>query len=247
MGQFVADALEPESHRVPASARRGRTRHSVTDLDRPFQGASRVRSLGAFSAQCPAVERSRMPECAGYVRQGGGLVVALGQRSDPSSYNSSPSPRPASARPARCQTQRSAALHNVRARSPISLIRSSEKYGKEFDAMLSQVPVYNYWPVTPSAEQTRTLVSFADGAPALMERTFKGARTGHVLLWTTPLARWAVAVVAGRRDRRRLERVSSAREWLGISRADESDRSVHGGQIRRVAQFRGWRQRQSAA
>ena len=34
-------------------------------------------------------------------------------------------------------------------------------------------------------------MSFADNAPALLERTFKGARTGRVLLWTTPLARRA--------------------------------------------------------
>ena len=31
--------------------------------------------------------------------------------------------------------------------------------------------------------------SFADGAPALIERTFKGPKTGRVLLWTTPLSR----------------------------------------------------------
>ena len=32
-------------------------------------------------------------------------------------------------------------------------------------------------------------MSYADGAPALVERTFKGPRTGRVLLWTTPLSR----------------------------------------------------------
>jgi hypothetical protein len=35
------------------------------------------------------------------------------------------------------------------------------------------------------------LLSLTDNAPALLERTFKGSRTGRVLLWTTPLARRA--------------------------------------------------------
>jgi hypothetical protein len=50
--------------------------------------------------------------------------------------------------------------------------------------------VYRYWRLAPPPqpiEGTRTLLSFADGAPALRERTFKGPRTGRVLLWTTPL------------------------------------------------------------
>ena len=36
---------------------------------------------------------------------------------------------------------------------------------------------------------SRTLLSYADGAPALIERAFKGPKGGRVLLWTTPLSR----------------------------------------------------------
>jgi hypothetical protein len=36
------------------------------------------------------------------------------------------------------------------------------------------------------------LLSYADGAPALLERTFKGSKTGRVLLWTTPLSRRSI-------------------------------------------------------
>jgi hypothetical protein len=43
-------------------------------------------------------------------------------------------------------------------------------------------------------------VSFADGAPALLERSFKGTKTGRALLWTTPLDRRAVAFTAAHRD-----------------------------------------------
>ena len=50
------------------------------------------------------------------------------------------------------------------------------------------MPIYKYWSVKP-LDGSRTLLRFADGAPALLERTFKGQRTGHVLLWTTPLSR----------------------------------------------------------
>ncbi len=50
------------------------------------------------------------------------------------------------------------------------------------------MPVYRYWVVTPP-EGSRVLLNYADGAPALLERTFKGSRTGRVLLWTTPLSR----------------------------------------------------------
>jgi hypothetical protein len=45
--------------------------------------------------------------------------------------------------------------------------------------------------VVKQSEGARSLVTFADGAPALIERSFKGAKTGRVLLWTTPLARHA--------------------------------------------------------
>jgi hypothetical protein len=62
------------------------------------------------------------------------------------------------------------------------------RYHKELDAVLAQVPVYRYWSVTAN-QGARTLLTFADNAPALIERTIRGPKTGHVLLWTTPLAR----------------------------------------------------------
>ncbi len=55
--------------------------------------------------------------------------------------------------------------------------------------MLSLVPVFRYWPVKQVVNGTHTLLTFSNGAPALLERTFKGPRTGRVLMWTTPLSR----------------------------------------------------------
>ena len=64
-----------------------------------------------------------------------------------------------------------------------------QRYGKDLDTVLAMVPVYRYWPIKQPVEGTHTLLSYSDGAPALLERTFKGPKTGRVLLWTTPLSR----------------------------------------------------------
>ena len=55
--------------------------------------------------------------------------------------------------------------------------------------MLEQPPVYKYWPIAVPDDAGLVLVRFADGAPALLERTFKGPKVGKVLLWTMPLSR----------------------------------------------------------
>ncbi len=61
------------------------------------------------------------------------------------------------------------------------------------------MPVYHYWPVKEVVPEVRTLVSYSDGAPALLERNFKGPKTGSVLMWTTPLSR-VPDLGPGRRD-----------------------------------------------
>ena len=63
------------------------------------------------------------------------------------------------------------------------------KYPGPSSEVLSQVPVSKYWSVKPHDEGSRVLLAYADKAPALIERVFKGSRTGRVLLWTTPLSR----------------------------------------------------------
>jgi hypothetical protein len=63
-----------------------------------------------------------------------------------------------------------------------------ERFFEKLDEQFAVTQVYRYWKLTPH-EASRPLLNFADGAPALVERTFRGARTGRVLLWSTPLAR----------------------------------------------------------
>ena len=50
------------------------------------------------------------------------------------------------------------------------------------------LPLLDIKPTPQPIEGTRTLLTFADGAPALIERAFKGPKPGRVLLWTTPLS-----------------------------------------------------------
>ena len=122
----------------------------------------------------------------GYVREGGGLVVALGLRTDPSNYNGEAA---APLLPAQVGTAKNLEpatsfgqadfSHPLFSRSP-----------KDLDADLSQVPVWRYREVKP-VEGTRILLRYQDNAPALLERSFPRAKIGRVLLWTTPLARRA--------------------------------------------------------
>jgi hypothetical protein len=65
-----------------------------------------------------------------------------------------------------------------------------QRFAKDFEAQLALIQVYRYWGVKPQ-EGSRALLTFADGAPAVVERAFKGQKTGRVLLWCTPLARRA--------------------------------------------------------
>ena len=117
----------------------------------------------------------------GYVREGGGLVVALGARSEPTSYNGKAA---APLLPAQLETIKPKGANTFFARAdlahPLFL-----RFPREIDAEFSRIPAYRAWNVKP--QDSRTLLSFTDGSPALLERTFQGPKAGHVLLWTLPL------------------------------------------------------------
>jgi hypothetical protein len=70
-----------------------------------------------------------------------------------------------------------------------------ERGGKDLAAQLGLAPIFRYWTVkTNEGNAAHTLLYYSDGAPALMERVFKGPKSGKVLLWTTPLCRVPVNV-----------------------------------------------------
>jgi hypothetical protein len=121
-----------------------------------------------------------------YVHEGGGLVVGAGARCRAENYNGS---IPSQILPAQLDapvatTPKTATFGKVAdVTHPLF-----DRYSEGIDAQLATMPVYKYWKVNGSGAG-RALMTFADGAPALLERTFQGPRTGRVLMWTTPLAR----------------------------------------------------------
>ena len=123
----------------------------------------------------------------GYVHEGGGLVVGLGDRCKPENYNG---PTASQILPAQLEPNRPSSGETTFGKVADVTHPLFQRYAKEIDPQLALVPVYRYWSVKPP-EGSRVLLSFADGAPALLERTFKGSKTGRVLLWTTPLSRRA--------------------------------------------------------
>jgi hypothetical protein len=125
-----------------------------------------------------------------YVREGGGLVVAPGERTreGAAEYNSGTA---AALLPGSIGTLRdhraefftfgkAEAAHPIFAQSGTSL--------PDLLTQLGNVPIHRSLEVTPAKEST-VLLRYQDGSPALLERTFPGNPAGHVLLWTTALAR----------------------------------------------------------
>jgi hypothetical protein len=124
-----------------------------------------------------------------YVSEGGGLVVAPGNLSKPESYNQAAASRI-------LPRQLADAEHKANPPTNMGDVANVthpifERYGRDWASMLSQVPVYKYWPVRGADNAGIVLLKFADGAPALLERNFKGPKVGKVLLWTLPLSRRA--------------------------------------------------------
>jgi Aerotolerance regulator N-terminal len=183
---FVAAALDPDpSPSAPRSFEINRIR--------PTEFLAKYRdTLKNFSSVFLLNVASLDEECwellNRYVHEGGGLVVGLGDRCQAGNYNG-----------LAARQVMAAALDQVRSAPADThfgkvadvthpLFQRNEK---EIEPLLAQVPIYRYWSIKPSEVGTRVLLSYADSAPALLERTFKGAKTGRVLLWTTPLARRA--------------------------------------------------------
>ncbi len=122
-----------------------------------------------------------------YVHEGGGLVFGLGDRCNPDNYNG---PTASQILPAQLEPNPPSKGETSFGKVADVTHPLFQRYAAEIDPQLALAPVYRYWSVKPP-EGSRVLLSYADGAPALLERTFKGSKTGRVLLWTTPLSRRA--------------------------------------------------------
>ena len=183
---YVAAALDPD----PAP---GAPRSFEVEATRPSELSTRYRdSLKNFAAvfllDVERLDDSGWGLINAYVHEGGGLVVGPGSRSRPDSYNG---PIAGQVLPAQLAEPASPPGEGTTFGKIADVTHPLfDRYARDLDAQFAVMPVYRYWKLAPSTA-SRTLLNFADGSPALLERTFKGPRTGRVLMWTTPLARRA--------------------------------------------------------
>jgi hypothetical protein len=181
---FVEKALAPEASIAPGGA--ASPFRVERETLKQFEGRARL-SLKDYAAvfllNVDGLSAADWGKLALYVREGGGLVVAPGDRADASAYGQAA----ASILPATLDEKKAPPSGTTFGRADFDHPLFN-RHPKLLDPELTAWPVYRYWGVKPS-DSSRTILKYADGNPALLERSFKGTRTGHVLLWTTPLAR----------------------------------------------------------
>jgi hypothetical protein len=181
--EFVAAALDPDPNAALARPVHVETVRAP-ELGTKF-GGNLQRFATIFLLNVTKPSEQDWSALNQYVREGGGLVVAPGNLSKPESYNSASQLLP---------RQLADAWHTAKPPTNMGNVANLnhplfERYGRDWASMLAQVPVYKYWPVRGANDAGLILLRFADGAPALIERNFKGPKTGKVLLWTLPLSR----------------------------------------------------------
>jgi Aerotolerance regulator N-terminal len=182
---FVAAALDPNPG---ASALRPVHVEKVTAKELGARHNGNLQDFAAvFLLNVKRLEEADWLALTRYVHGGGGLVVAPGHLSEPENYNSASQLLPG---------QLAAAPHIASPPTNMSRVTNLthplfERYGQDLATVLARPPVYKYWPIRGEAGAGLVLVRFDDGAPALLERTFKGPKVGKVLLWTLPLSRRA--------------------------------------------------------
>ncbi|MDG3007317.1 BatA domain-containing protein [Paludisphaera mucosa] len=182
--EFVSVALDPDQ--APGAAR-----SYQTETTRAADLATRYReSLKGYAAvfllNVEALDAAAWGLINAYVHEGGGLVVGLGDRCKAENYNG---PVAGQVLPAQLAEAASPPGKGTTFGKIADVTHPMfDRYAREIDAQFAVMPVYRYWKIQAGGPG-RTLLNFADGAPALQERNFKGARTGRVLMWATPLAR----------------------------------------------------------
>jgi hypothetical protein len=184
--QFIKDALDPDPASLPAGTPRDCEAKEIRTpelADLPREALKDYACI--FLNNIQELGESEWSRLNAYVRDGGGLVIGLGNRCRPENYNL---PSVVQLLPAKLGKVEPASGETTFKKITDLTHPLFSRYHQQLDAFLSEVPIYHYWSVTAS-EGARTLMTFADDAPALLERTFKGGKTGRVLLWTTSLAR----------------------------------------------------------
>ena len=185
-GDFIAAAIDPDPSTLkPGTPRPNRVdRIPTAKFAEQSDGLSR-RYRCIFLNNVQELGDAEWGKLSGFVRDGGGLVIGLGRRTRAESYLGATASQVLPASLDRVMSPKAPTTFGDATDLTHPLF---QRYPKDLTAMLALIPVVRYWGVTPR-EGSRVLLSYADKAPALLERVFKGSRTGHVLLWTTPLSR----------------------------------------------------------
>ena len=202
-GKFVANALAPYKpggdEASPALGGADPAAPPSTyrvDRQTPEQfiqrdGASLKGYVAVFLLNLKGLPPAGWGKLRAYVSEGGGVVVAPGERADPSNYNGPAAtallPGQLGGQPTDKDTTFGKAAYN----HPLF-----SRFASLIDPVLTATPIYHHWPVKADPKAA-TLLSYTDGSPALLERIFPGQRPGRVLLWTTPLARQVARNVPG--------------------------------------------------
>ncbi len=184
-GDFIATALDAD----PSAAVADPTRPFLVDRGRVTEltnkTAEGLRSYATiFLNNVARLSDADWQKLGAYVREGGGVVIGLGNRVQIDSYNSDTA---AAILPGRLD--KVITFKEPTTFGQITVDHSLfTRYTKDLATDLGGVPVFKAWGVTPGPA-TRSVVTLTEGGPGLLERTFKGTKTGRVLLWTTPLSR----------------------------------------------------------
>ena len=235
--EFVAAALDPESpgSRPAVPGRNGPDVPISARYKNDLQSYACV-----FLLNVKKLDEAEWGALNHYVHEGGGLVVAPGQRSLPESYNNSIASQLLPAQLERATQDGRAAGHVRQGRQHHASVVPAVRQGPGQHAR-AWCPFTATGRSSNRVEGTHTLLSFSDGAPALLERTFKGPKTGRVLLWTTPLSRRPDVGGALRDEPECLERVPVAIGWPFLVLMHQTVPYL-AGRVQRAAQFRGGRE-----
>ncbi len=182
---FIQKALQPDAADLPP----GLTLPFKVETIRPAQFASKSPASLKNYATIFVLNVDRLGDevwsrLNTYVREGGGLVIAAGNRTVAQEFNGGAA---ASLMPATLLSPKSPekATFFGEAQYDHPLLK---RHPRELESFLASTPIYRFWEAKPG-DASRVLIKYTDGSPALIERTFQGSRAGHVLLWTTPLSR----------------------------------------------------------
>jgi hypothetical protein len=176
--RYLTEALAPREYRENEQSRFLCDVLAQADLDR--------QELAEYRAVCLVDPQPLAPETweklARYVERGGGLAIFLGHNADPRAFQ-----EPAAVRVLGGSISR-------QARGGDSLYLAPRRYDHPVTAAFRQIeanvpwnrfPVYYHWNLVDLNPQTRVVIPYGNGMPALVDHRLG---RGHVMTLTTPIS-----------------------------------------------------------